>query len=66
VLAGFNNILNQAGGCDIFVACHGGSITAIMDYLYPNEKNFYEWQPKPGRGYTLVYTSGGLELYKII
>jgi hypothetical protein len=37
-----------------------------MEYLYPNRQNFYEWQPKPGLGYTLVYVSGELHTYKKI
>jgi len=64
---GFNAILNRAGGCTAFVSCHGGTIACVMEYLYPNTQNFYEWQPKPGRGYTLIYgASGGLHIYKKI
>ena len=33
--------------------CHGGVIACIMEHLFPNIRNFYEWQPEPGRGYTL-------------
>ena len=39
------------------VICHGGVISSIMDFLFPCKKNFYEWQPKPGRGYTLTFLS---------
>lgn len=35
------------------VACHGGTIALILDFLCPGEKNFYQWQPKPGHGYIL-------------
>lgn len=35
------------------VICHGGTIVTIMEHLCPGEKNFYEWQPAPGRGYRL-------------
>jgi len=60
---GFNTILNEVrkiGGTrgaprPTVVCCHGGTIACIMEYLYPNTQNFYEWQPKPGRGYTLIY-----------
>jgi len=51
-------------GKDLFVVCHGGTIACIMEHLFPNTHNFYEWQPKPGRGYTLVYISGRLQQYK--
>ena len=37
---------------DTCVITHGGAIAAIMESLFPNEnKNRYEWQPVPGRGY---------------
>ncbi|MCL2815730.1 MAG: histidine phosphatase family protein [Oscillospiraceae bacterium] len=57
VIGGFNAIvkeIRQIENCLAFIACHGGTIACIMEYLYPNTKNFYEWQPKPGRGYTLL------------
>ena len=40
----------------VLVICHGGVIACVMEKLFPDTKNFYEWLPKPGRGYTLVYT----------
>jgi alpha-ribazole phosphatase len=50
--------------CDsAFVSCHGGTITSIMEHLVPGQKNFYEWQPQPGRGYTLSYFSGQFQGY---
>ena len=69
VTDGFNSILEevrQVENCSAFVSCHGGTIACIMEYLFPNTQNFYEWQPKPGRGYTLVYDSGRLHIYKKI
>ena len=59
VIAGF---LNVAGVCvaaeeSALVVCHGGVIACIMDYLWPSTKNFYEWQPPPGRGYSLYLSS---------
>ena len=37
---------------DTCVITHGGVIAAIMEHLFPGEnKNRYEWQPKPGLGY---------------
>jgi len=46
-----------------FVSCHGGVIVCIMDTIFPNQRNFYEWQPQPGHGYTLIYTEGQLHKY---
>jgi alpha-ribazole phosphatase len=37
----------------IVVITHGGVISTIMDQFFPNIKNFYEWQPDFGRGYTI-------------
>ena len=51
VIAGFKSIANKKNA---LVLCHGGVITCIMEYLYPGEKNFYEWQPATGRGYVLL------------
>ena len=34
---------------------HGGVIACIMAHLFPEEdKNRYQWQPKPGHGYAIV------------
>ena len=49
-----------------FVVCHGGTITYIMEHLAPGQKNYYEWQPKPGRGYMLSYISGQFTGYAAI
>lgn len=41
------------------VVCHGGSISAIMQYIYPGVKdNFYKWIPDPGHGYLLTLENG--------
>lgn len=33
---------------------HGGVIACIMEHLFPEEnKNRYQWQPEPGRGYAV-------------
>lgn len=37
------------------IITHGGVIATIMEYLCPKQKNFYEWQPKCGRGYSLQF-----------
>lgn len=37
---------------DTVLVTHGGVIAALMAYLFPEEqKNRYQWQPKPGHGY---------------
>lgn len=41
------------------VVCHGGSISAVMEKLFPGEKdNFYQWIPDPGHGYMLTMEDG--------
>lgn len=40
------------------VVCHGGTISAIMENLFPGapgeKDNFYRWVPDPGHGYILT------------
>ena len=50
--------ISQTGSNSAFVCCHGGAIACIMEYIKPYTKNFYEWQPCPGRGYTLIFDHG--------
>ena len=39
---------------DAVIITHGGVIAAIMAQLFPGEnKNRYQWQPKPGHGYKI-------------
>ena len=39
---------------DTCIIAHGGVIAAIMEHLFPEEqKNIYQWQPKPGCGYAV-------------
>jgi len=66
VIDGFSNIVSAIWQNSAVAVCHGGTIACIMEYLYPNQKNFYEWQTQPGRGYTLIYLSGELNAYKKI
>jgi len=47
----FNRLLEMKAE-NIVIICHGGVIATIMELLFPNTKNFYEWQPTCGRGYT--------------
>ncbi|MBR6811774.1 MAG: histidine phosphatase family protein [Oscillospiraceae bacterium] len=56
-LRAFERILKECEG-DVTIVTHGGVIAAIMAELFPNEKNRFEWQPKNGTGYTLVFNEG--------
>ena len=51
---------NSREKISILTVCHGGVIVSIMDHLFPNTRNFYEWQPEPGRGHSLKYTTDGI------
>ena len=36
---------------------HGGVISCILERFFPDEhKNRYDWQPEPGKGYTLDFS----------
>lgn len=63
-ISALNELL--AAGKNALAVSHGGPIAAIMAHLFPEEeKNRYQWQPKPGRGYAIV-TDGGKISYNII
>lgn len=50
VLAAFSELQE-----DTCIITHGGCIAAIMQQLFPEEnKNRYQWQPRPGCGYKLA------------
>ena len=58
ILEGYHLLLEESvQAASIAIVSHGGVITSIMDYLFPNIHHFYEWQPEPGRGYTVSYNS---------
>jgi alpha-ribazole phosphatase len=41
--------------------CHGGTISVIMEYLYPGvHEHFYQWIPDPGHGYILTLEDGAI------
>ncbi|MDO4745642.1 MAG: histidine phosphatase family protein [Bacillota bacterium] len=43
------------------VVCHGGTISAVMEKIFPGEKdNFYQWIPDPGHGYMLTLEDGAV------
>lgn len=64
VIAAFSNIIKYPSAV---VITHGGVIAAIMaHYFQKEEKNRYQWQPEPCRGYCL-YTENAytVSYYKI-
>ena len=67
VLAGYDLLLAKSRGLKaVLLVSHGGVIASVMDALFPKVHHFYDWQPKPGRGYTLTYTLDGFCSYKLI
>jgi alpha-ribazole phosphatase len=41
------------------LVCHGGVISHIMRICFPDEgKNIFQWQPEPGRGYSIHIDDG--------
>ncbi len=41
------------------IVCHGGVISLIMGLCFPHsEKNIFQWQPEPGRGYSIHIDDG--------
>jgi alpha-ribazole phosphatase len=69
VTRGFSHLLYQlrAMNCPSAAAVvHGGTIVQIMTHLFPDEKDFYRWQPRPGLGYILSRNRDGVFTYQTI
>ncbi|MBR0599078.1 histidine phosphatase family protein [Sinanaerobacter chloroacetimidivorans] len=72
VKAGFEMILGSHQGKEArdrksIIVCHGGVISIIMEMCFPNEgKNVFQWQPEPGRGYTISLEEGKAVVYEAI
>jgi len=66
VINGYKLLKDSAMEGSVLAVVHGGVIVSIMEYLFPNTRNFYEWQPKPGRGYTLIFKTGAHITYEPI
>jgi alpha-ribazole phosphatase len=48
-----------AGAEDALIVTHGGIIASVMEAFFPDSgKSRYQWQPKPGYGYTLQIEEG--------
>ncbi|MGE4352784.1 MAG: histidine phosphatase family protein [Oscillospiraceae bacterium] len=47
-------------GEDCLIITHGGVIDCVMEHFFPEEnKNRYDWQPKPGEGFSLTIDREG-------
>ena len=69
VAEAFDTLLSEATerAChSVAAVIHGGVIASIMESLFPDTRNFYEWQPAYGRGYTLIYENEALQGYQKI
>lgn len=69
VTRGFAHLLADMGKKGLrssAVVAHGGTIVHIMSSLFPDEKDFYAWQPLPGHGYTLRRGPNGFFTYQPI
>jgi len=57
VLANHNKKENQEK--NTIIVCHGGVISLIMGTCFPKAgKNIFQWQPEPGRGYSIHIIDG--------
>ncbi len=69
VIYGFNNLFLDCVKNDIkdiVIICHSGVISIIMMYLFKEEnKNFYDWLPGYGRGYTIFFKNKNIYYKKI-
>lgn len=44
---------------DVILVCHGGVISLIMSTSFPKEeRDIFQWQPEPGRGYSIHMVDG--------
>ena len=54
-MRGLMRLLN-AGSRDLLIICHGGTITCLMERLFPEEgENRWFWECKTGRGFTITF-----------
>lgn len=54
-LKALNGLLRREEG-DLLIICHGGTITALMERLFPDEgENRWHWERPTGRGYTVLF-----------
>ncbi|MEL7658551.1 MAG: histidine phosphatase family protein [Bacillota bacterium] len=62
--AGFSKILENQNRDEnrdknTIIVCHGGVISLIMGTCFPEAgRNIFQWQPEPGRGYSIHIVDG--------
>ena len=63
---GFRKILSETQG-DVMVIAHNGSMTAFMQYLFPDEgENRWYWNSGNGEGFCVEFDGGRPSWYKRI
>ena len=63
---GFKKILSETQG-DVMVIAHNGSMTAFMQYLFPDEgENRWYWNSGNGEGFCVEFDGGRPSWYKRI
>jgi len=62
IKAGYSKVMEvhyKKADNNSIVVCHGGVISLIMGLCFPHdEKNIFQWQPEPGRGYSIHIVDG--------
>ena len=59
VMNAFKGLMKSKEIDNFVLVSHGGVIAAIMGEVFAKEeKNMYQWQPKPGEGYRLIFDNG--------
>ena len=52
VMTGFDKLLCIDADSAVVIS-HGGVIVSIMERLFPGQRDFYQWQPRNGYGYSI-------------
>lgn len=69
VIIGFSEIFSYSLNNnikDIIIISHGGVISVFMENIFKDKRNFYEWIPECGRGYTVIFEKSNNIYYKKI
>lgn len=69
VIIGFNEIFEYCYKNlfkNVVIISHGGVISSIMQYFFKENKNFYDWLPDYGRGYSIIFEKSNNIYYKKI
>lgn len=54
-LSQIHQLCRQSNVQSAVIVTHGGVIAVLMEQFFQKQKNFYEWQPENGRGYTIEF-----------